>query len=155
MKRGMIANSLAALCVLGAASACKDDNSDDVLARDTSLMQGLSLDSATNRRDLPFRSLTDHPLLQPSTSDPRPRTRSDVTSPRSSCSTYQSLVANVWPGKELFLASDCNPIGRVVEIQNDYAFPDGTRRDAILISFKDGSADWVPRKTAQLLYLTR
>jgi hypothetical protein len=71
------------------------------------------------------------------------------------CSTYRSLVANVWLGGELFLASDCSPIGKIAGVQDNYHFPDGTVRDAILISFTDGSADWIPRKTAQLLYVTR
>lgn len=70
-------------------------------------------------------------------------------------SGYQTLVANVIPGKELFLKSDCTPIGVIVDIASDYAFPDGTERDAVLISFRDGSADWIPRKAAQLLYVTR
>jgi hypothetical protein len=71
------------------------------------------------------------------------------------CSTHRSLVANVWLGGELFLASDCSPIGKIAGVQDDYHFPDGRVRDAILISFTDGSADWIPRKTAQLLYLTQ
>ena len=71
------------------------------------------------------------------------------------CSGYQSLVANVWIGKELFLASDCSPIGTIADVQEDYHFPDGSIRDAILVSFNDGSADWIPRKAAQLLYKTR
>ncbi len=68
---------------------------------------------------------------------------------------YQTLVANVSPGKELFLASDCSRIGTIADVQSDYRFPDGTLRDAVLISFADGSADWIPRKTVQLLYITR
>ena len=68
---------------------------------------------------------------------------------------YRSLIANVWLGKELFLASDCSSVGKIADIQGDYRFPDGTVQDAILISFGDGSADWIPRKTAQLLYVTR
>ncbi len=94
------------------------------------------------RRSYPVEQL---PEQRPSTS----------ATARQGCSTYQSLVANVWPGKELFLASDCSPIGRIVEVRDDYRFPDGTERDAILISFNDGSSDWVPRKTAQQIYRTR
>ncbi len=71
------------------------------------------------------------------------------------CSDSEQLVANVWPGKKLYLASDCSLIGTIVDVEDDYKFPDGTERNAILISFKDGSTDWIPRETAQRLYLTR
>ncbi len=77
-----------------------------------------------------------------------------VTSSARDCSGNQQLVANVHPGYALFLKSDCSEIGTIVDIAEDYRFPDGTERDAILISFKDGTTDWVPRQAAQLLYLT-
>jgi hypothetical protein len=68
---------------------------------------------------------------------------------------FETLIANVVPGKPLFLGSDCSEVGVIADIESDHRFPDGTNRDAVLISFKDGSADWVPRKTAQMLYVTR
>jgi hypothetical protein len=68
---------------------------------------------------------------------------------------YETLIANVYPGRRLFLGSDCSEIGVIVGVEEHHRFPDGTDREAVLISFNDGSADWIPRKTAQLLYVTQ
>jgi hypothetical protein len=68
---------------------------------------------------------------------------------------YQSLIANVWVGNKLYLKSDHAYIGVIRDIESDHIFPDGTQRDGILVQFASGDIDWVPRKTAQLIYLTK
>ena len=74
---------------------------------------------------------------------------------QSSDAGYQSLVANSWPGKKLYLRTDKTFIGTIVNAQEDHFFEDGTRRDAVLIRFKDGTDDWLPRETVKRIYVTR
>jgi hypothetical protein len=68
---------------------------------------------------------------------------------------YQSLLANVWVGNELYLRTDHAYIGVIQDIESDHVFPDGTQRDGILVKFANGSIDWIPRKTAQQIYVTK
>lgn len=154
----MILKSAAMLFLLIALAACKAKNSDDVLAVDSSITKDdLSFAPTPGRTgDAGASRLIERvsAMGQGRSATTTRDSRKETASPRS-CSAYQSLVANVSLGKELFLASDCSPIGRIAAVQDEYRFPDGTTRPAILISFKDGSADWVPRKTAQLIYVTR
>ena len=70
-------------------------------------------------------------------------------------SGFQSTVANIVPGKALYLRSDHALVGTVADVESRHAFPDGTARSAVLIHFVDGTADWVPRETVHLLYVTR
>lgn len=65
------------------------------------------------------------------------------------------LVANIYEGTELYLKSDHGFVGTVVEISDDARFEDGSRGRGVRISFPDGSRMWMPRKTAQLLYVTK
>jgi hypothetical protein len=68
---------------------------------------------------------------------------------------YQSLIANIWPGKKLYLRADKTFIGTIVTAATDHVFEDGTQRDAVLIRFKDGTDDWLPRETVKRIYVTR
>jgi hypothetical protein len=155
MSMGTIANILAAICLVVSSAACKEKSVDQIRSQQQSVDQALSRDSSI-AKDLD-RTKAYAPL--PMSTSPHANTLGQASPARNArsagCSNYQSLVANVWVGKELFLASDCTPIGKIADVQGDFHFPDGTVRDAILVSFADGSADWIPRKTAQLLYLTR
>ncbi|MGI8548768.1 MAG: hypothetical protein ACR2M1_15805, partial [Gemmatimonadaceae bacterium] len=67
----------------------------------------------------------------------------------------QSLIANVQIGYRLFLRTDHSYVGRIVNVESDRAFEDGTTRDAIIIRAPDGSVFPIPRKTAQQIYVTR
>src|SRR4030065_2455374 len=60
-------------------------------------------------------------------------------------SEYKSLIANIWIGTALYLATDKTFIGTVIDINDDHIFPDGTNRRAIRVKFWDGSNSWIPR----------
>jgi hypothetical protein len=155
MSMGTMANFLAVICLLVSSSACKEKSVDQIRSQHQSVDRPLSRDSSI-AKDLD-RTKAYAPL--PMSTSPHTNTLGQASAARKTrsagCSTYQSLVANVWVGKELFLASDCTPIGTIADVQGDFHFADGTVRDAILVSFADGFAEWIPRKTAQRLYLTR
>lgn len=68
---------------------------------------------------------------------------------------YQTLVANVWIGKKLYLRTDLTFIGTIIDIAPRHRFPDGTTRPGVLVRFRDGSADWIPRQTLQRIYVTK
>jgi len=68
---------------------------------------------------------------------------------------YQSLIANIWVGTKLYLRIDKSFIGTVVTVEDDHTFPDGTRRAGVLVRYKDGSTDWLPRKMVTRIYVTR
>jgi hypothetical protein len=68
---------------------------------------------------------------------------------------YQSLVANIWPGKKLYLRLDKTFIGTVVNTEDDHTFDDGSQRDGVLVRYPDGSVDWLPRETVKRIYVTR
>jgi hypothetical protein len=70
-------------------------------------------------------------------------------------SSYQSLLANVWPGKPLYSVTDHAYIGNIVDVEDDHLFDDGTTRDGVLVQFANGTSGWVPRKTLQQIYVTR
>jgi hypothetical protein len=89
-------------------------------------------------------------------SDRAPTTTAPVTTPSASnTGGYQSLVANVWVGKPLYLKPDLTYIGEILDVADDHRFDDGTTRQAILVRFAAGSTDWVPRNTAQRIYVTK
>jgi hypothetical protein len=85
-----------------------------------------------------------------------PHSAPELSPPPSTASTegYQSLVANIWPGKKLYLRTDKSFIGTVVDA-GEHTFEDGTRRKGVLIRFKDGTDDWLPRETVKQIYVTR
>lgn len=68
---------------------------------------------------------------------------------------FRSLVGNVWPDQPLFLKADKSFIGTTIAVEDEHLFEDGTRRAAVRVRFRDGSTMWVPRQTAQRLYVTR
>jgi hypothetical protein len=111
--------------------------------------------SAAAEREYQRRRLLTEAIESKQASAPSARSSRCMDNDGRPAAGYQTLVANVYPGKPLFLGSDCSKIGVIADVRGDYTFPDGTKRDAVLISFENGTADWVPRKTVQLLYVTR
>jgi hypothetical protein len=69
--------------------------------------------------------------------------------------SYQTLIANVWPGKRLYLKTDHAYIGVIQDVEDDHLFPDGSQRDGVMVEFPDGSSDWIPRGTLQQIYVTK
>lgn len=61
-----------------------------------------------------------------------------------------SARGEIWIGVELYRDANCGgPVGAVREIQPDRTFPDGSRRDAVLIRPANGAPDtWLPRDVA-------
>jgi len=68
---------------------------------------------------------------------------------------YHSIIANIWIGTKLYLASTKEYIGEVVDIKSDVKFPDGTIEAGIQIKFPDNFRAWVPRRTAIRIYVTK
>lgn len=68
---------------------------------------------------------------------------------------YKSLVGNVNLGALLYLRTDKTFIGTVADVESSHRFEDGTAGDGVLVSFVNGEAFWVPRKTVHQIYVTR
>jgi hypothetical protein len=69
----------------------------------------------------------------------------------SSDSEYKSLNANIGVGDELYLKSDKARIGKILSIESNHEFEDGTTRDAVLLD----NGLWVPRETAKMIYVKK
>jgi hypothetical protein len=78
-----------------------------------------------------------------------------VNSAPPSVGDYQSLIANVWVGKKLYLRTDKTYIGTIADIESDHRFETGAVADAVLVDFDNGARFWVPRKTLQQIYVTK
>jgi hypothetical protein len=68
---------------------------------------------------------------------------------------YESLIANVWEGNPLYLRTDLSYIGTIVGMERNHVFLDGSEREGVLVQFRNGSVDWIPRKTLQRIYVTK
>jgi hypothetical protein len=68
---------------------------------------------------------------------------------------YRSVIGNIWVGTNLYLATDKTYIGKVVDIESNHRFSDGTIRDAVKINFANGQTFWMPRETVKMIYVTR
>lgn len=64
---------------------------------------------------------------------------------------YKELNANINEGDVLYLRSDKSRIGRIVKVESDHSFDDGSTRDAIFLD----NGSWVPRETAKMLYVKK
>lgn len=64
---------------------------------------------------------------------------------------YRQLHANIYEGDVLYLKSDKSQIGKIIKVESDHVFEDGSTRDAILLD----NGLWVPRETAKMMYLKK
>lgn len=64
------------------------------------------------------------------------------------------LTGKVSIGAKVYLGTH-DYIGQIVQIDNGHTFPDGSIRNGLRIQSPDGGDFWIPRNTAEQMYITR